>query len=367
MEALNFFKRQLLLIHVFGIPLRIDYRWFFVVVLFSWLTAAYIPEKLVESGLIRFALGFLTTIVFFVSIFLHELAHAVVARMENIEVVEIVLHPFGGLARFRHAPDTPRAEFRIAIAGPAASLLLAIIFLVITVFFNASGENIISALSFLLFLWNLLLAVFNLLPGYPLDGGRVLRAYLWKRGKDLNEATVLTGRAGQIIAVTLMTVGLLITLLRGDFFTGLWTIVIGLFLFVEARQIIRRINNLEATMVAEVMSLPLTLNPENNLLHFVDNILPLHRQTAFLVAENRQFYGFLMLEDLKEIAREKWHTIKISEAMRPIREDYFIEAQALLNDARIQMKENGIGAVGVIDENGELVGFLQKNRIRKAH
>lgn len=367
MKTLEIFKRQLQLAHVFGIPVRIDYRWFFVLVLFAWLTAAYIPERLVESVLTRFLLGFLTTLVFFLSIFLHELAHAVVARMEKIEVVEIVLHPFGGLARFRHPPETPRAEFRVAIAGPAASLLLAILFLVVTVWFNSLGENLVSPLTFLLFLWNLLLAVFNLLPGYPLDGGRILRAYLWKRGKDLNEATILTGRAGQIIAVTLMVIGILIALFRGDLFTGLWTVVIGLFLFVEAKEIIRQVSSIEATMVAEVMSLPLTLSPENNLLYFVDNVLPMHRQTAFMVGENKQFYGFLMLEDLKKIAREKWHTIKVREIMRPIREDYFVEAHSFLIDARLQMKENGIGAVGVIDENGELVGFLQKNRIRKAN
>jgi Zn-dependent protease/CBS domain-containing protein len=365
MELLEFFKRQFLLTHVFDIPVRIDYRWFLVLILLAWLTAVYIPVSLVESGAIRLLLGLATTIVFFASIFLHELAHAVIARMEQLEVVEIVLHPFGGLARFRHAPDTPRAEFRIAIAGPAASLLISVIFLILTLVFNSFGENIASPLFFLLFLWNLLIAVFNLLPGYPLDGGRVLRSYLWSRGRDFNEATILTGRSGQIIAVTMIVIGFLITFGRGDIFTGLWTLVIGLFLFTEARNIIRQTHNIESTLVAEVMSLPFAIAPDENLLHFVDNILPLHRQTVFPVSQNKQLYGILTLEDVKETKRESWHTIKIREAMRPITVDYFVENYSFLSDARVLMRENGIGAVAVVDEKGELVGFLHKNRIKK--
>nr|MBA3634481.1 M50 family metallopeptidase [Acidobacteriota bacterium] len=177
----EFFKRQLLIAHVSGIPVRIDYRWFFVLALMSWITATSV-NPLLENFLTSFIFGLVTTLIFFVSIFLHELAHAFIARIEGIQVVEIVLHPFGGMTRFRHEPDTPRAEFRIAIAGPVASFLLALLFLVLMAGFNSLGTNILAPLCFLLALGNFLLAIFNLFPGYPLDGGRVLRAYLWRRG-----------------------------------------------------------------------------------------------------------------------------------------------------------------------------------------
>ncbi len=182
-----------------------------------------------------FVLGLFITLFFFVSVLLHELAHAFAAKMENVEVVEIVLHPFGGLARMRHAPDTPRAEFRIAIAGPAASFLLSIGFFILMAVSNSLGFTVLAPLFFFIAFLNFLLAIFNMFPGYPLDGGRVFRAFLWKRGKDLNEATVLTGRLGQIIAIALIVFGIFISIFAGNFFTGLWTILVGFFLYDAAK------------------------------------------------------------------------------------------------------------------------------------
>ena len=135
MGFLEVTRKQLLIAHVSGIPVRIDFRWFFVLALMSWVTGTIIYPR-TGNGVTSFVLGIFTTLVFFLSIFLHELAHAYAARMEGVQVMEIVLHPFGGLARFRREPDTPRAEFRIAIAGPAASFLLAAAFLVLMALAN---------------------------------------------------------------------------------------------------------------------------------------------------------------------------------------------------------------------------------------
>jgi len=361
MRYFDFLKRQLLVGHASGIPVRVDYRWFFVLALMSWVTANSI-NSLVENALTSFIFGLLTTLVFFVSIFLHEYAHAVAARMEGIEVLEIRLHPFGGLTRFRHAPDTPRAEFRVAVAGPAASFLLALLFLALMAAANSLGAHIIARFFFTLGLLNFLLAVFNMFPGYPLDGGRVLRAFLWRRGTDLNEATVLTGRCGQVIAAVFFAFGVGVAIVQGDFFTGFWTILVGLFLYDAAAGTIREVRNSERKIVEDAMQLPVSVAPETDVLHFVDRILSLHRRTIFPVAENRQLYGILSLEDLKTLPREDWAKTKIRHVMRPITPDYFVETNTPLTEAKELMSENGIGALGVIDAQGNLVGFLQSRK-----
>lgn len=361
MNFFSFFKRQLLIAHVFGIPVRIDYRWFPVLAVISWLTAQSIPEG---SLAFKLTLGFVATLIFFATIFLHELAHAVTARLERVEVMEIVLHPFGGLARLKREPDNPRAEFRIAIAGPVASFLISLFFLALTSISNNVGTNLLSPLFFLLFFWNIMLAVFNLFPGYPLDGGRVLRAFLWKRGKNLNEATILTGRAGQIIAIALMIFGLFTTIIQGDI-TGLWIVLVGLFLYDAANGIIKQINESEKVRVEEVMLPPFSIEPETTIQHFIDHVLPLHRQTVFPIVRDKQLYGMLTLEDLKSLPRTEWHKTKAKEAMRPITAEHFTDSDSLLSDAQALMNENGIGALGIIDSKGNMVGFLQRGKLRR--
>lgn len=357
MGGFEFFKRQTVLARVSGIPVRADVRWFLVLFLMTSITAASI-EPLVKNLAGSVILGFLTTIVFFVSIFLHEFAHAVAARFENLKVVEIVLHPFGGLTRFAHEPKTPRAEFRIAIAGPAASFLLAVLFALLMSAASSAGMDILWTLLFLLALANFLLAVFNLFPGYPLDGGRVLRAYLWRNGKDLNEATILTGRCGQVIAVGLCVLGVFFVIARGQFFMGFWAILTGLFLFDSARNIIGEVHAAEKRLVGDVMQLPVSIAPDVVIQRVVDDILPMNRQTAFPVANERQLYGILVLEDLKNVPREHWRKIAVRDVMRPIAAEHFVEADTPLADARELMRTNGVGAVGVIDDAGYLVGFL---------
>ncbi|MBK7704252.1 MAG: site-2 protease family protein [Acidobacteria bacterium] len=362
---LEIFRRQILLARVSGIPVRIDLRWLFVVALMSWITAAYLSPRYVENFAAALSIGAATTIVLFLSIFIHELAHSMVARWEGVEVLEIVLHPFGGLARFRREPDTPRAEFRIGVAGPAASFALAVVFALLMAAANGLQSEVLILVLFFLALWNFMLAVFNMFPGYPLDGGRVLRAYLWRRGMDLNEATIVTGKFGKVIAGSLMAFGLIVSVLRGDFFTGFWSILVGYFLYDSARGIIEEVRRFDGMTVEEAMELPVTVAPEMNLLLFVDTVLPQHRRAVFLVAKNKQFFGVLLLEELKTRPRETWHKVRVQDAMRPVEPDFFVETNAPLADAKILLRENGINALGVIDEEGRLVGFLQRGRIRK--
>lgn len=351
------FKRQAVLGRVSGIPVRADYRWFFVVALMSAITAASVHPLVADlAGSIAVGLG--TTLMFFASIFIHEFAHAVAARLEKLEVVEIVLHPFGGLTRFLHPPETPRAEFRIAIAGPAASFLLTLVFLGLMAAANAAGMDILRGILFLLALSNFLIAVFNLFPGYPLDGGRVLRAYLWKQGKDLTEATLLTGRCGQLIAGGLMLLGILFIVIYGEFFTGFWAVLAGLFLYDSAKSIIREIEAARATHVEDVMMLPVAVDPDITIQRFVDHVLPMNRQTVFPVARDKNFFGMMLLEDLKGIDRSEWHRTLIRDAMRAVTTDHFVETGTTIAEAKTLARSNGCNAVAIIDHEGRLVGFL---------
>ena len=364
MDLGGFLKKQVLLGTVSAIPVRADRRWVFVLILLAAVTALSL-HPLVQNPLGRGILGLVATVLFFVSIFLHEYAHAAVARAEGLRVVEIVLHPFGGLTRFAHPPETARAEFRVAIAGPVASFALALIFIGLLAASSYAGTDILSLLLFLLALANFMIAVFNLFPGYPLDGGRVLRAYLWKQGRDLDEATLLTGRCGQFIAVGLMVLGLFFVVLRGEFFTGFWAVLAGFFLFDSAGSIIREVQAEHHVLVDDVMGLPAPLSPDTTLQHFVDEHLPMHRHAAFAVADGSTFLGMLVLEDIKPIARERWRAVRVREAMRPASGDHFVLTGTPISDARARLERNQTGALAVLDDASQIVGLLRPGSVRK--
>ena len=190
----EFFKRQLTIARVYGIPVRIDYRWFAVVALSVWLIASNLQSHAMQLGNVRlpplapataWILGLITTAGLFLSVFGHELSHALMARAEGIEIEEIVLHPFGGLARLKTEPQNPRAELRIAVAGPAASFLFAVLAFAGAKIAALGNYEATFVVFFLIASGNFLLALFNLFPGYPLDGGRVLRAILWRRSGNI--------------------------------------------------------------------------------------------------------------------------------------------------------------------------------------
>lgn len=368
---MTFFKRQIQVARVAGIPVRIDYRWFAVFALSAWAVAASFEQKdsVLTQGVqlgpgAAWVAGVLTTVGLFISIFGHELSHALAGRIEGIESEEIVLHPFGGFTRLRREPDSPRAEFRVAIAGPSSSFLLAVVFFVL--FYAARGANfraVAAGLSIVGY-WNLFIAVSNLLPGYPLDGGRVLRAFLWKRYGRLDEATRIASLGGQLIAGSLVVFGVYFYWRLNDPFKALWLVLIGLFLWDAARSVYggrrRRLNT-----VADAMSAPVSIEPDTLVSHFVDHILPAHRSPAFAVARDRRLHGILTLEDLKRLPRESWHRTRVGDVMRPVDPQLFVAPQTPLDRAVKLMARNGAGALAVIDSAGDLVGFLLRGQLKR--
>ena len=376
MKFTDIYKRTITVARIFGIPVRFDYRWFVVFVLSVWLIAANLGRggmwvgsyKMVPlDAATAWVLAIITTLGLFLSVLGHELSHALMARAEGIEIEEIVLHPFGGLARLRNEPENPRAEFRIAVAGPAASFLFALISFLLLLPAMMSDYPTIAGVLLLLCAGNLLLAVFNLFPGYPLDGGRVLRAILWKRTNDIKEATRLAGICGMLIAAILIIFGVYMAIAPSfrSYFMGFWSVLVGLFLFDAAYSVVKHVRGRVQNIVKEAMSAPFAVEPDLLISHLIDSVLPMHRQVAFPVALNKRLHGIVSLEDLKTLPRERWHLTKARDVMRPIAPRFFVEPNATLDYARELMKRNGIGSLAVVGKNGELVGFLQSGKFKR--
>ena len=376
MNLLSFYKRQITVTRIYGIPVRIDFRWFVVFVLSVWLIAANLARGGMWVGTVTlrpvsemaaWVLAIVTTLGLFLSVFGHELSHALMGRAEGIEIEEIVLHPFGGLARLRNEPDSPRAEFRIAVAGPAASFLFAAVTFVLMLPAIKLGYETVGGVLLLVCAGNFLLAVFNLFPGYPLDGGRVMRAILWHRTGNIRDATRMAGICGMLIAAILIIFGVYMVVAPNfrSYFMGLWSVLVGLFLFDAAYSIVKHVRPRNSNTVGDAMSAPFAIEPDLLISNLIDSVLPLHRQIAFPVARAGNLHGILSLEDLKTLPRERWHLTRAVDVMRPIAPRFFVEDNATVDYARELMKRNGIGSLAVVGKNGELVGFLQNGTFKR--
>jgi Zn-dependent protease len=376
-ETLKFWSvlhRQFQVARVYGIPVRIDARWFVVFALSVWMISANLQSAPVQLSQMRvpalhagtaWALALITTAALFLSIFGHELSHALVGRAEGIEIEEIVLHPFGGLARLKTEPHSPGAEFRIAIAGPAASFIFSLLGLAAAVVANLGRYPTAVVLFAFIGLGNLLLAVFNLFPGYPLDGGRVLRALLWHSSGDVRDATRKAGLCGLVIAIFLIIFGVFVFTAWQSPLMGLWSLVIGLFLLDAAARVVKSAARTSELTVSQVMGVPVSIEPAITISYFVDNILPMHPQTSFPVASQGQLFGMLSLQDLKSVPRERWRELHARDVMRPVGPQLFVGQDTAMSEAKLLMKDNGVGALAVVNGNGKLVGFLQNGKVRR--
>jgi Zn-dependent protease/CBS domain-containing protein len=388
--------KQFQLGRIFGIPLIIDYSWPPIAVLHIWVVSRFWmvaeihPPLPVWHNLI---IGSVITALFFASVLIHELSHAFVARMEGIRIQDIQLHIFGGWARLIGEPRTPMAELRIAVAGPVSSFLLAVFFWLWLFVAERLSEGSLEAQAagaalFYLAAANLFLAMFNLLPGLPLDGGRVLRAILWQRRKDILSATRTTMKLGVWLAYLLMAYGMLLAAsaaLRGnlwrEFMGAAWLMVLGVFLKSAAENDYRyrerqsaneqthRDNlkqwNVSGTVGAVMRSPAVSVSPELSVADFIDRILTAHRHTHFPVAREGRLHGVLSLDRLREEPKEKWERITIAEVMDPIDESLFITVCASIEHARRKLSMNSLGFLAVIDQNGLLIGHINSKDLEK--
>lgn len=355
-------RRQIHIASIGGIPVHADYRWFPVAVLFTF-AAALALRPMVEDWIEATLLGFGVTTGFFLSVLVHEFAHAIAARRESLSVVEVVLHPFGGFSRFRHPPQSPEAEFRIALAGPMASFVLFAIFAVAGWLALSAHLEVLAFFLIVTSVGNLLLGFFNLLPGYPLDGGRLVRAYLWRQGRSLRESTTLTGKSGQIIGAAIIFAGIFTGIFGGQWLAAAWFVVIGVFLFDSARTIVNELSKEEQIPVSDLMHLPKLLGPEITVQQLADNVLPMYRELAFPVVGNGNFLGLLLLSDVRRVDPSLWRTTPVKSILRPPSKEMVVYQDSSVADARELMREAAFPALAVIDSGGVVIGILDESHL----
>jgi Zn-dependent protease/CBS domain-containing protein len=347
------------IVRVFGIPVFVHFSWFIVFGLIAWtLATGYFPQRYPNLPVTSYwAKGLLASLLFFVSILLHELGHSVVALKSGIAIRSITLFIFGGVARLERDPPDGRTEFRMAAAGPAVSIVLAGLFLGAGALARPGGT--VWAVARYLAVINVVVAAFNLVPAFPLDGGRLLRGVLWKSmGKA--RATRVAARAGTLFAYFLMASGV-ISMLRGAGISGMWYVLIGWFLkdasagaYQSARvdEALRGVTAGDA-MVKDVATLPSEISlAEAAHDHFLRT-----GYGAYPVLRGDVPVGLLCRRDILKVPAEERERTSVQAAMTPLGASIVVPPEAPLIRAMAKMAETGLGRVLVVD-GGRLAGIL---------
>src|SRR5216684_4540597 len=301
-----------------GIDIRVHYTWFFAFVLIAWsLALGYFPTANAGLGAGTYwVLGVVSALLLFGSVLVHELGHSLVAGARGIRVDSITLFIFGGVSNITREASAARDEFLIAVVGPVTSLALAGLFWAIGQVLPA-GTALAAVASYLAFT-NLLLGAFNIVPGFPLDGGRVLRSILWGTTGDMPRATRIASYVGQGVAFVMIAWGLS-RLLAGDVFGGLWTAFIGWFLNSGAegsRQQMTVRDILDGVPVATVMDTsPVVADPALSVQDFVFEHTMRHGRRALPVVEDGRLVGIVSITDAKHLAHDAWPTTPVGEVM----------------------------------------------------
>jgi len=351
---------------IFGIDIYIHISWVIILVLLTWsLAVGWFPVLYHGfSAVTYWVLGFIAAVLLFVSVLLHELAHSLVARARGLPVKNITLYIFGGVSNIEKEPGSPGIEFQIAVVGPLTSLLIGVLAFV---FFFLLGQYspALGAILWYLGLANILLGIFNLIPGFPLDGGRVLRSIVWKIDGNLRRATRIVTVVGQIIAYLFILAGIWLFFV-GYFIDGLWLGFIGWFLLSSAQSANSEVmlqSVFRGVTVSEVMNTAPTTVPANiSLQKLVDEyFLPLGLRSAFVIQGDR-LAGLITLSDIRHVPREEWGQTPVGLAMIPRDRLHIVSPQQSLNDVLPLMAGRDVNQLPVVQDE-RLVGVLSRDAI----
>jgi Zn-dependent protease len=351
---------------IFGIDIYIHISWLIIVVLLTWsLAVGWFPVLYHGfSAITYWILGFIAAVLLFISVLLHELAHSVVARARGLPVKNITLFIFGGVSNIEKEPGSPGIEFQVAIVGPLTSLLIGALALAL-LYLLGQNTSALAAILFYLGFANILLGIFNLIPGFPLDGGRVLRSIVWKITGNLRRSTRIVTIVGQIIAYLFILVGIWL-FFAVSFIDGLWFGFIGWFLLSSAQSANSEVmlqSVFRGVTVGEVMNTAPTTVPANiSLQRLVDEyFLPLGLRSA-LVTQVDRLAGLITLSDIRHVPREEWGQTPVGLAMIPRERLHVVSPQQSLNDVLPLMAGRDVNQLPVVQDD-RLVGVLSRDAI----
>jgi Zn-dependent protease/CBS domain-containing protein len=347
-----------------GIDIGVHSSWLLIFGLVTWLLAiSYFPEQYPGwPGSLYWLAALVTSLLFFGSVLFHELAHSIVSLRFNIPVKRIELFLLGGVAQISREASRPGEEFWIAIAGPASSALLAAVFGAFALATRQISPPASAATSYLA-LMNISLAVFNMIPGFPMDGGRVLRALIWGAGGNFQLATRIASLFGQGIAYLFIFAGVAM-ILMGGFFNGLWLAFIGWFLNNAASSGYHQMHmreSLRGVTVERMMNRRFEIVPSNVTLdRLVEEYLWHDPRHAFLVVDDDRLTGIITLEDIKRIPRAAWANTVVAEAMTPAGRLQTVAPNEEVCRTLEIMHENDIGHLPVV-RGSTLVGMVTRS------
>lgn len=353
---------------LFGIEIFVDFSWVIIFALvFVTLSMIYFPQTLEnQSSLVYFLLGLITTFLFFISSLIHELAHSIISIKNKIKVEHISLFLFGGVSDLFNEPKSADKEFKIAIAGPAISLLIALLLAVAWELSNRFFPSaIFAALCSTLFQINLVLAMFNLLPGFPLDGGKIVRSMFWAATKDYRKATKLATRCGQALGLIIITFGIF-QILIGQLWFGLVIILIGLFLNQAAGQNYLELEIKELLKNVPVLNLMstqiLTLSPNLSIDSALSEYFLKYMSQSFPVIKDEEVIGLISLSNIRKHSSHLSEDARVHDCMESFPSNISVaENTETLRALKIMIEKN-ISFLPVKRE-GHIVGMITLEEI----
>ncbi|HEX5417881.1 MAG TPA: site-2 protease family protein [Chloroflexota bacterium] len=359
------FNHSLTLGKIDGIAIRVNWSWIIIFVLIAWsLATAFFPMFFPTMSVTTYwIVGAISALLLFVSVLLHELGHSITAKSEGIPVRDITLFIFGGVSSIENEPRTWQDELKMAAAGPLVSVVLGVVCLgLYTALAGRTAEPVEAVLLALAF-YNLVLAVFNLLPGFPLDGGRIFRSIVWGITHSFREATNVAVAVGHLFAYLFIIGGFLLAI-TGDLLSGLWLVFIGWFLNSAASQSKQQVE-IEALLRGAPVSVamqrpPAAVPAETSVGDFVEHyVLGQNLRAAPVVGSGGQLVGLVTLADARQVPRNAWGTTPVAKVMRTGHDLAVARPDEPLSEAMKDLASHNVNQLPVVRQ-GELVGMLTR-------